>query len=111
VIVTAEEIVEEQVIRSDPNRTIIPSLVVEAVCHVPFCAHPSYTQGYYDRDNAFYLEWDRISADAGRVRGWLDEWVYGVPDRAAYWEELGEEVHHRLRVEPSWSEPVNYGRY
>jgi len=111
VIVTAEEIVDGEVIRSDPNRTIIPSLVVDAVCHVPYCAHPSYTQGYYDRDNAFYLEWDRISSDPGRVRAWLDEWVFGVADRAAYWEKLGEGIHQRLRVEPRWSEPVNYGRY
>jgi len=111
VIVTAEEIVEAEVIRSDPNRTIIPSLVVDAVCHVPFCAHPSYTQGYYDRDNAFYLEWDRTSSDPGRVRAWLDTWVHGVRDRAEYWEKLGQEAHHRLRVEPRWSEPVNYGRY
>src|SRR6185295_8109856 len=51
VIVTAEEIVDESVIRSDPNRTLIPALIVSAVCHVPHAAHPSYTQGYYDRDN------------------------------------------------------------
>jgi len=111
VIVTAEEIVDPAVIRSDPNRTIIPALVVDAVCHVPFCAHPSYTQGYYDRDNAFYLEWDRLSAEPARVRAWLDEWVFGLPDRPAYWEKLGAEAHDRLRVEPRWSEPVNYGQY
>jgi glutaconate CoA-transferase subunit A len=111
VIVTAEEIVDSAVIRSDPNRTIIPGLVVDAVCHVPFCAHPSYTQGYYDRDNAFYLEWDRLSAEPARVQTWLDEWVFGLPDRPAYWEKLGAEVHDRLRVEPRWSEPVNYGQY
>jgi glutaconate CoA-transferase, subunit A len=111
VIVTAEEIVDSAVIRSDPNRTIIPGLVVDAVCHVPFCAHPSYTQGYYDRDNAFYLEWDRLSAEPARVQAWLDEWVFGLPDRPAYWEKLGAEVHDRLRVEPRWSEPVNYGQY
>jgi glutaconate CoA-transferase subunit A len=111
VIVTAEEIVDSAVIRSDPNRTLIPGLVVDAVCHVPYCAHPSYTQGYYDRDNAFYLEWDRLSAESERVKAWLDEWVFGVPDRAAYWEKLGIAVHGRLRVEPRWSEPVNYGQY
>ena len=55
VILTAEEIVDESIIRSDPNRTLIPGFIVDAVCHVPYCAHPSYTQGYYDRDNAFYL--------------------------------------------------------
>ncbi len=111
VILTAEEIVDAEVIRSDPNRTMIPGLVVSAVCHVPYCAHPSYTQGYYDRDNAFYLEWDRISADRDRVQAWLEEWVYGVRDRAEYWEKLGPEVHQRLRVPPLWSQPVNYGHY
>lgn len=111
VIVTAEEIVDAEVIRSDPNRTMIPGLVVSAVCHVPYCAHPSYTQGYYDRDNAFYLEWDKISTDRDRVQAWLEAWVYGVKDRAEYWEKLGPAVHQRLRVQPLWSQPVNYGRY
>ena len=111
VILTAEEIVDSEVIRSDPNRTLIPSLVVDAVCHVPFCAHPSYTQGYYDRDNAFYLAWDEISSDRSRTRSWLDEWVYAVPDRQTYRGKLGSETHARLAVKPRWSEPVNYGDY
>ncbi|HEY6072112.1 MAG TPA: CoA-transferase, partial [Anaerolineales bacterium] len=55
VILTAEEIVDEAVIRSDPNRTMIPGIIVDAVCHVPYACHPSYAQGYYDRDNQFYL--------------------------------------------------------
>src|SRR5512136_2316214 len=61
VILTAEEIVDESVIRSDPNRTMIPSNIVDAVCLVPYACHPSYAQGYYDRDNEFYLGWDKIS--------------------------------------------------
>jgi glutaconate CoA-transferase subunit A len=111
VIVTAEEIVDESVIRSDPNRTIIPGLIVSAVCHEPYAAHPSYTQGYYDRDNAFYLEWDKVSASPESVKTWLDEWVYAVTDRAAYWAKLGDETHARLKVKPKWSEPVNYGEF
>lgn len=111
VIITAEEIVPEEVIRSDPNRTLIPGLIVDAVCHVPYAAHPSYTQGYYDRDNDFYLAWNAISADPARLQAYLDEWVYGVPDRAAYWEKLGPEVHQRLQVAPLESKPVNYGKY
>lgn len=111
VILTAEEIVDEQIIRSDPNRTLIPGFVVSAVCHVPYCAHPSYTQGYYDRDNAFYLEWDKISKSRDAVQSYLDEWVYGVKDRAEYWEKLGSEVHARLRVGDRPSEVVNYGEY
>jgi glutaconate CoA-transferase, subunit A len=111
VIVTAEEIVDEAVIRSDPNRTLIPDFIVSAVCHVPHCAHPSYTQGYYDRDNKFYLEWDKISESREDVEAWLNEWVYGVKDHTEYWAKLGAETHERLKVPPALSEPVNYGRY
>lgn len=111
VIITAEEIVDESVIRSDPNRTLIPAFIVDAVCHVPFCAHPSYTQGYYDRDNEFYLQWDEISKSRQKVQEYLEEWVFGIPDRQAYWEKLGEEVHKRLRVEERLSAAVNYGLY
>ena len=111
VIVTAEEIVDEAVIRSDPNRTLLPALVVSAVCHVPYAAHPSYTQGFYDRDNTFYLEWDKLSVSPAAVRAWLDEWVHGLPDRAAYWARLGPAVQARLAVKPRWSQPVNYGEF
>jgi glutaconate CoA-transferase subunit A len=111
VILTAEEIVDESIIRSDPNRTVIPDFIVDAVCHVPYASHPSYTQGYYDRDNAFYLEWDKITEDPARVKQWLDEWVYGVKDRAEYWAKLGEETHQRLAVKPKFAAPVNYGEY
>ncbi|HLA99603.1 MAG TPA: CoA-transferase [Anaerolineales bacterium] len=111
VILTAEEIVPEEIIRSDPNRTLIPGFIVDAVCHVPYCAHPSYTQGYYDRDNTFYLEWDEISKSREAVQAYLDEWVYGVKDRAEYWEKLGAEVRERLKVGSRPSAVVDYGQY
>jgi len=111
VILTAEEIVDQSVIRSDPNRTLIPGLVVDAVCPVPYCAHPSYTQGYHDRDNEFYLAWDEISKTEKGVQAYLQEWVYDLPERAAYWEKLGPEVHQRLQARPRLSKPVDYGDY
>ncbi len=111
VIITAEEIVDEALIRSDPNRTLIPELIVKAVCHVPHCAHPSYTQGYYDRDNQFYLAWDKISEDPEAVKAWLDEWVYGVKDSEEYWQKLGAETHTRLAVKHRFAAPVDYGEY
>jgi len=111
VIVTAEEIVDEAVIRADPNRTIIPGLIVSAVCHVPHCAHPSYAQGYYDRDNPFYLEWDKVSSDRDSVKRWLDEWVYGVKDRDDYWAKVGADTHERLKVKARMSGEVNYGEF
>lgn len=111
VIVTAEEIVDESVIRSDPNRTLIPSVVVDAVCHVPYSCHPSYAQGYYDRDNEFYLQWDKISESAESVKSYLDEWVYGVKDRTEYMQKLGEEKRSKLKIKSRMSEPINYGEY
>jgi glutaconate CoA-transferase subunit A len=111
VILTVEELVDEQVIRSDPNRTLIPGFIVDAVCVVPHCAHPSYTQGYYDRDNAFYLEWDKISESPEAVQRYLDEWVFGLPDRQAYWQKLGADVHQSLTVAARPSAAVDYGVY
>ena len=111
VIITAEEIVDEAVIRSDPNRTMIPGIVVSAVCHVPYACHPSYAQGYYDRDNEFYLAWDKVSESPETTRQYLDEWVFGVKNRNEYWEKLGAEVHNRLYVPQLMSQPINYGKY
>jgi len=111
VILTAEEIVDESIIRSDPNRTMIPANIVDAVCHVPFACHPSYAQGYYDRDNEFYLAWDKVSSSQESVTAWLDEWVFGVNDHAEYWEKLGSEKHRKLEIKPRMSEAINYGEY
>jgi glutaconate CoA-transferase subunit A len=111
VILTTEEIVDEAVIRSDPNRTLIPGFIVDAVCLVPYCAHPSYTQGYYDRDNNFYLNWDEISGNRDATLSYLDEWVYGVKDRGEYWQKLGDEVHQRLKIGSRPSATVDYGTY
>jgi len=110
-LVVVEEIVDEAVIRADPNRTLIPGTIVDAVVHEPYAAHPSYAQGYYDRDNAFYLAWDEISRDQARTEGWLEEWVYGVADRAAYIRKLGAESLERLRPGPAPAGSIDYGSY
>ncbi len=111
VIVVVEEVVAEEVIRRDPNRTLIPGLIVDAVVHEPYGAHPSYVQGYYDRDNDFYLKWDEWSRDQATTEAWLEEWVYGLADRAAYLEKLGRDVLQGLAAGALPAEPVNYGRY
>jgi glutaconate CoA-transferase subunit A len=90
---------------------MIPGIVVSAVCHVPFACHPSYAQGYYDRDNEFYLAWDKVSESAEATKQYLDEWVHGVKDRTGYWEKLGTETQKRLEVPNLMSEPINYGKY
>jgi glutaconate CoA-transferase subunit A len=111
VIVVVEELVDESVIRADPNRTILPGLVVDAVVVEPFGAHPSYAQGHYDRDNRFYLDWETISRDETSLTAWLDEWVHGVAGRAEYVEKLGPDRVASLRPEPALSGPVDYGEY
>ncbi|MGQ4713032.1 CoA transferase subunit A [Streptomyces anulatus] len=109
-VVVVEELVADEVVRSDPNRTLIPAHAVDAVVVCPRGAHPSFAQGYYDRDNAFYRSWSAISKDPARLREWLAEWVYGTADHAEYVARLGEEFWAGLAVGEALSEPVNYGR-
>jgi len=109
VIIVVEELIDEQVIRADPNRTVIPGLIVNAVVVEPYGAHPSFAQGYYDRDNDFYLKWDTISKDEKSMQAYLDEWIYGLSDRAAYVQKMGEETWKRLAVNQRLSGVVNYG--
>jgi glutaconate CoA-transferase, subunit A len=107
VIVVVEELVDEGVIRADPNRTLIPGIVVDAVVVEPWGAHPSYAQGYYDRDNEFYVGWEAISRDRAALERYLDEFVYGVVDRAAYLAKCGGLAG--LRAGQRVCAGVNYG--
>ena len=112
VIVVVEELVDETVIRSDPNRTIVPGIVVDAVVVEPWGAHPSYVQGRYDRDNRFYRDWDPISRDPAATDQWLRDWVYDLDGRAAYAEKLGaERLRELLPSGPAPSGVVDYGEY
>jgi glutaconate CoA-transferase subunit A len=111
VIVVVEELVEESVIRADPNRTVIPGLIVDAVVEEPYACHPSYSQGYYDRDNRFYLDWDPIARDPETLEAWLKEWVYGLESHRDYVEKWGAAHWDRLRPEEALSGSVDYGTY
>jgi glutaconate CoA-transferase subunit A len=112
VIVVVEEVVDDEVVRADPNRTIIPGLIVDAVVVEPWGAHPSYVQGAYDRDNRFYLDWDPISRDEDAVQAWLREWVLDVEGRAGYVDKLGAGRLAALRPSgPAPSGVVDYGAY
>jgi glutaconate CoA-transferase subunit A len=109
VIIVAEELVESSVIRSDPNRTVIPGMIVDAVVIEPFAAHPSYALGYYDRDNRFYVEWARISKDRASLDRYIEDWILGVPDRKGYREKLGTEYVSKLMAKSRPSGSVDYG--
>ncbi len=111
VIVVCEEVVDESVIRRDPNRTVIPGAIVDAVVEQPLACHPSFAQGYYDRDNAFYLAWDTIAKDQESLDAWLREWVYDLGSHAEYVEKWGAAHWDKLRPAPALSGEVDYGRY
>jgi glutaconate CoA-transferase subunit A len=70
-IVTVEEVVDELAPR--PRATVLPSWVLDAVCHVPNGAWPSYAADFSVRDNTFYEEWDAISRDRDRFTQWMEE--------------------------------------
>jgi glutaconate CoA-transferase subunit A len=108
VIVVVEELVDSAVIRADPNRTLVPGMIVDAVVVEPWGAHPSYAQGYYDRDNEFYVGWERISRDPAALAKYLDDYVYALPDRTAYLA-AHPGLTTRLRAGARWCQPVNYG--
>jgi glutaconate CoA-transferase subunit A len=97
VIVVAEEIVEPEVIASDPNRTVIPGFLVNGVVECPLGAHPSPVQGYYKRDDAFFRQYHEQTKTKADSDGWLKRWVYEIEDCREYVNQLGA-----CRVEELW---------
>src|SRR5437660_1485360 len=81
--------VEQAVIASDPSRTVIPGFLVNAVVECRYGAHPSPVQGYYKRDDAFFRQYHEQTKTKADSDDWLDRWVYGLEDRAAYMNQLG----------------------
>lgn len=110
VIVVAEEIVDADVIVSDPNRTVIPGFLVNAVVECRHGAHPSPVQGYYKRDNAFFRHYHEQTKTIADSEAWLQRWVYGVADRRAYVNQLGGCRVEELGVKRhAYAAPTDFG--
>ena len=107
VIITCEELVDEAVILSDPNRVLVAESKVVAVVHEPGGAHPAPVQGWWRRDHEFMRRYAERSRTAAGFAAWLDEWVLGVPDRAAYLRQAAPDHLRITRHLPS--APVDYG--
>ena len=88
-IATVEEIVDE--FEPRPFQVVLPSVAIDAISVVPHGAHPSYADGYYDRDNAFYKAWDPISRDRESFGEWMEKHVVGVEDFAEHLRGIGRE--------------------
>jgi glutaconate CoA-transferase subunit A len=87
-IVTVEEIVDK--LEAPPNALVLPSWVVTAVCEVPGGAFPSYAQGYYARNNAFYKKWDDIARERDTFQAWVVKHVLGTRDFDEFKRSLAE---------------------
>jgi glutaconate CoA-transferase subunit A len=110
VVIVAEEIVAPEVIASDPNRTLIPGVMVTAVVHEPGGAHPAPVQGYYGRDHAFFHEYHDQTRELDGFERWMKHWVTEVSSRDAYLARLGEARTESLRVRNhALSAPADFG--
>jgi len=108
-VITCEEIVADEVIRSDPNRTIIPGFLVGAVVEVPGGALPSSVQGYWRRHIEAFLEYHQQSKTVEGYAAWRRDWVDGLRDRSEYLARLGPSTQDALRVQDArLAAPANF---
>jgi glutaconate CoA-transferase subunit A len=110
VIVLAEEIVDADVIASDPNRTVVPGFLVNAVVECRYGAHPSPVQGYYRRDDAFFRQYHKQTRSKADSDDWLQRWVLSVSDRRAYMNQVGGCRIDELGVKKhAYAAPADFG--
>jgi glutaconate CoA-transferase subunit A len=88
-IVITERLVPTDVIRREPERTVIPGFRVSHVVHLPFAAHPSSVYHVYDYDADHIRQYAEDSKTAGGFQKYLDKYVYGVKDHWGYLELIG----------------------
>ncbi len=113
IIVSCEEIVEHDIVQSSPHLTLIPAYRVDAVCEVPWGAHPTDVIGYYNLDRYMYSLFSMMDSTGDGLKAYMDEWVYGCENRSAYIDhyvnKFGSEVLDVNRAKAYYSAPANYG--
>ena len=108
IIVLADQIVEPEVIASDPGRVLIPGFGVNAVCHVPAACHPSPLIGRWKRDHEFFHHYHQETRDLVGFENWCDQWVRHLPDHEAYRSKLGDRLETLRIIGDAPSAPANY---
>jgi acyl CoA:acetate/3-ketoacid CoA transferase alpha subunit len=98
-IISAEEIVDEDIIRSQPDRTIIPYYLVDAVVEAPFGSHPGEMTGLYERDEDHIRNYARDSSNIEKTKKYLDKWIYNVKDHKEYLKLVGKKRLSEIRIE------------
>ena len=96
-LISAEEIVDSEVIRQAPDRTIIPYYLVDAVVAAPFGSHPGEMCYQYRRDEPHIREWVAASKDPDTTQAYLEKYIYGVKDHLEYQELIGAEHLAKLK--------------
>jgi glutaconate CoA-transferase subunit A len=91
-LVTVEEVVDS--LDAPPNAVVLPSWVVGAIAHVKGGAFPSYAQGYYPRNNAFYKQWDPIARERESFQKWIEQHVLGTKDFEEFKRSIQESATH-----------------
>lgn len=110
IMITAEDIVEPEVISRDPNRVITPGYRVSAVVHAPWGGHPSPVPGYYNRDHRGFIDYRAESRSQVMFDDWQKRWVDSVQSWQDYTELLGEQRMAGLAIKHhDFSEPADYG--
>jgi glutaconate CoA-transferase subunit A len=113
IIVSCEELVDYDIIKSSPHHTIVPGFRVSAVIEEPYGCHPSELPGYRNPDTVMLRVIEgALSSDEG-ISSMFDEWIYGLPDRASYIKHyidvFGVETLNQFRARSYYSAPANYG--
>lgn len=113
IIVTCEEIVDYDIIKSSPHHTIVPGFRVSAVIEEPYGCHPSELPGYRNPDIVMLSVINAALSSPAGLAPMLDEWVYNLPDRAAYIRHyvqlFGQDALDRYKARSYYSAPANYG--
>jgi len=113
VILSAEEIVDTEVIMSAPHLTIVPSHKVCAVVECPWGAHPTELAGHYDCDMIFRALFFGSTGNDESLEKWMDEWIFGMKDRQEYIQHYielyGDDTLNALKAKPYLSTPADYG--
>ena len=113
IIVSAEELVPDEVVARSPNNTLIPGFRVDAICIEPWGSHPAECLGYYDADYNSFALFLTMSATKEGFKGWMDEWILQCRDRTKYVEhyadKFGVGALQRLRAKSYPSSTVNLG--
>jgi acyl CoA:acetate/3-ketoacid CoA transferase alpha subunit len=97
-IVSAEQIVDTEVIRAAPDRTIIPYYLVDAVVHAPFGSYPGEMGGLYERDETEYRDFMKAAETREGTDAYLRRTIHEIKDHAAFLEMVGAERLESVKV-------------